>query len=514
VLIEMMYMYKVFEEMNLYESQNSKDDLINFQIYVYAVTLCIVEAFFCLDLFLTDSLKKLLPENVFLPLSFIVLVLVFFHFVLTFGFKQSKLYLKSCSIFLSVLLIFSFNYSTNLAKSFNKGLEIISSDQEETTIVSLLVKKDAPYENIDDLVGKHVGIRYLLDGENNVAALNDIHEKLGSPLIKLEYDDFDSMVRSLISGETESLLINDAYFSIISDRFEDFFDQTRVVYQFKSSETLTNVAFDTNFTTESYNILLSGVDESGTLSDVNLVATVNPKSKKILLTTIPRDTYVAMFGDPEKMDKLTHAGIYGIEASISTIQNLLGIELTYYVKVNFMSLVNIIDALGGIVVNSDMTFSSRWSTNRNILYHFEEGPIELDGQSALAFSRERKSLIEGDRARGRHQQEVIKGILNKMMSPSIITNIHSVLDAISANVNTNIRPEQITSLIQMQFTDMAKWEIDSYIISGDDDYQRTYSYGSSQLFVLKPHQHSLLKAREQIEELLGIVPSITATVGK
>lgn len=261
---------------------------------------------------------------------------------------------------------------------------------------------------------------------------------------------------------------------------------------------------------ESFIIYLSGLDTRNTgqiaekgLSDVNMVIAVNPETNKIIMVNIPRDYYVPLEGDSNKMDKLTHAGNYGVSCSISTLENLFDITCNYYVKVNFKSVVDIVDALGGVTVDSDFSFSSTHSLSGKT-YSFKVGENRLTGDAALAFARERYSFSNGDRQRGIHQQKVIRAIFDKAISPSMLNpaKIGNVLEAITNNTKTNISSNEISKLIRMQLNDMPSWDIQTISVDGTGAARPTYSAGSQKLSVMIPNQETVDAAKLQIKAVL------------
>ncbi len=288
---------------------------------------------------------------------------------------------------------------------------------------------------------------------------------------------------------------------------------------------ISNLPFDSDavntqkadVTNQPFLIYLSGLDTRGSseiqdkgLSDVNMVVAVNPNTKKILLVNIPRDYYVGLEGNSSKLDKLTHAGNYGINCSMSTLEALFGIKFNYYVKVNFKSVVDIVDALGGITVQSDFNFKSRHSFSGNY-YSFKKGENNLMGDAALAFARERKSFSNGDRQRGIHQQKVISAVFDKVISPSMLnpSKINSVLKAITSNMKTNVSSSEISSLVQMQLGDMASWDIQTFSVDGTGASRTTYSAGSQKLSVMIPKMETVEEAKLKIQAIFD--PSLVAT---
>ena len=240
---------------------------------------------------------------------------------------------------------------------------------------------------------------------------------------------------------------------------------------------------------------MSGMDtyneiSSADRSDVNIIAVVNPQSHQILLVTTPRDYYVTIPNiSGRQRDKLAHAGIYGIDASMATLEQLYEMDIQFFGRVNFTSLINIVDALGGLEVVSDEEFDTGWESGAEI--HVNEGSNYLDGTSALAFCRERHALADGDNARGRHQQAVITAMIKKMMSPAMLRGATEIIDSVSDGVDTNFSMEQIQSLIKTQLRKNPEWHIYSVAAEGYGDKQTCYSSGNTPLYVTIPNEQSV-----------------------
>ncbi|MBO4653098.1 MAG: LCP family protein [Lachnospiraceae bacterium] len=259
-----------------------------------------------------------------------------------------------------------------------------------------------------------------------------------------------------------------------------------------------------DLTKESFVIYISGIDRYGDVSvrsrsDVNLIMAVNPKTKKISIVTTPRDAYVHIPGvTSSQKDKLTHAGLYGVDYSMATLENLYGIEIDFYIRLNFSSMIKLIDMIGGVDAESFYEY-----TTINGAYHFPKGWVHLDGTTALVFARERKGVSGGDSARAKHQMEIIKGIIRKLSSASILSNYQSLLDGFSSCTQTDITLSQFVSLATMQLGDGAKWSLDSYSTSGDSSYQYCYSYKGKKLWVSLLKQDSIKKAADLIKKTLN-----------
>ncbi|MBQ6847842.1 MAG: LCP family protein [Clostridia bacterium] len=248
----------------------------------------------------------------------------------------------------------------------------------------------------------------------------------------------------------------------------------------------------------------SEINESGR-SDVNMVVAINPQQKRVLMVSTPRDYYVPLYGDKNKMDKLTHAGSYGIECSMETLEKLYDIKFNYYAKLNFKSVVDIVDAVGGVTVNSEYNFSSGHSYTGK-MYFFKKGENFLDGDKALAFARERKSFKNGDRQRGIHQQVLIKAVVEKAISPSMLipSNIENMLKAISNNTKTNFSEKEIKKLISYQMSTMSEeWTFDSISVDGKNGNNYTYSYPNQLLYVMIPDTDTVEKAKLALDAVIN-----------
>ncbi len=251
---------------------------------------------------------------------------------------------------------------------------------------------------------------------------------------------------------------------------------------------------------EPFAVYISGLDTYGAItttsrSDVNILAVINPKSHTILFVNTPRDYYVQLHGTTGVKDKLTHAGLYGIDQSQKTLEDLYGIPINYNVKINFTSLEKIVDTLGGIEVESEYNFSSGG-------YSFVQGMNQLNGKQALAFSRERYSFEGGDRTRGQNQMRVLTALVQKLSKPSVVVNYQQILQALSGVFQTNMPTSDLTSLVRRQLDSLATWQVTSMSVDGTGASLPTYSAGSQRLYVMIPDETSLNSAKNKINSVL------------
>ncbi len=269
-------------------------------------------------------------------------------------------------------------------------------------------------------------------------------------------------------------------------------------------------------TKEPFVVYLSGVDTRGELtekarSDVNILAVVNPQTKQVALINTPRDYYVDLAGTNSK-DKLTHAGLYGVETSMATLGNLYGITVDHYVRINFAGFMSIVDALGGVDVYSDYAFTSVGSPGYYDPTTFVEGWNHLNGQAALAFARERHAFASGDIQRGINQMKVIDAMLNKIKSPALLMGFSKIMDAAADCFVTNFSQDQISALVRMQLSDLADWDIQSYTVTGSSATStQCYSAKGQKLYVMKPDNAAVAKAKEMIAAVLGGEGTVSST---
>ena len=261
-------------------------------------------------------------------------------------------------------------------------------------------------------------------------------------------------------------------------------------------------------TKEPFVVYLSGVDTRGDLtekarSDVNIIAAVNPETKQVVLINTPRDYYVDLAGTNSK-DKLTHAGLYGVQTSMDTLGNLYGVDVQHYIRINFAGFINIVDALGGVDVYSDQAFTSVGSPGYYDPTTFAEGWNHLDGKSALAFARERHAFASGDIQRGINQMKVIDAMMNKIKSPTVLMSFSKLMDAVSDCFVTSLSQEQISALVRMQLASLSDWDIQSYAVTGTSGKSsQCYSAKGQSLYVMKPDENSVNQAKELIASVLG-----------
>lgn len=463
--------------------------------FIYKIFACILSL---ITLILIGSIIYLNILSLPLLILLIIFILIFSSISILLMLKSRKkktgFGITLILIILFSILIFYINKTTGLLTNLNLNYK--------TYNYSVVVLKDSSYKKLKDINGLNLG--YYDDGTPETEKAKDkVLKKV--ELTPADYEDSHTLANSLLDKDVEAILIEDSYLDILDESIEyegkTFKECIRKIYSFVIVTNTNDIAKDINVTKEPFNIYVSGIDTYGEISsvsrsDVNMIISVNPSTRQILLTSIPRDYYVQLHGKSGYKDKLTHAGLYGIDMSIQTLEDLLDIEINYYVKVNFSSVINIIDAIGGITVYSDYTFTSIDN------YNYTKGYNNVNGEQALSFARERKSFATGDRQRVKNQQAVFKAVFDKCTSKAIITKYSKLLDSLHGSFVTNMPTSRLTSLIRLQLSKNYNWNIVTNSLEGSDGSNYTYSAPSQKVYVMVPKEESVLYAQELINKVL------------
>ena len=386
-----------------------------------------------------------------------------------------------------------------LATVINIG--VYMAMRQTTSFMSGIQQASVSYVEYSVIAKKHSGTS--LDSAATCGVIET--EKRYSDVIKAlatktdatpsNYKNLTSMFESLVTNQDIQIAaLRSASLSLVKDNNPDFYQSIEVIGTFMVKEQ--HSAAPTADVAKPFAIYISGIDTYGDIgsasrSDVNILAAVNPDRRSILLVNTPRDYYVQLHGTTGIRDKLTHAGVYGIDMSRQTIQDLYGVEVPYYIRLNFSSLIKIVDTIGPISVYSDYDFKS-----------YKKGYNTLNSTQALEFSRERYSFEAGDRERGRNQQRVIEAIIAKLSEPSNIVHYNSLLGTLQGSVQTNISEASLTTLANKQLDDMKRWQVTSIDVDGTGATSPTYSMGSMPLYVMIPSQQTVDTAKQQITDTL------------
>ncbi len=401
-------------------------------------------------------------------------------------------------------------YYVKTAQSTLKKLQDTSG--KETTCVYVMNESDI--QSIDQLQGKTVGYLDSIKPQGTQGVLDMLKSKNIDIMARPETSSM-TMVTDLKNGTIQAMIMDRGYLSSVADLQgqENLENEVRSIYDYAYDANSKNQATRVTNQNDTFNILISGIDtRSGALdyssrSDVNLIATVNPKTHVIMLISIPRDYYVPIVdgdGNVGASDKLTHSGLGGIESTEKTLEHLLGIEINYNVKVNFSSLINMVDVVGGIDVNNPQPFTASSSGET-----FSQGNIHLDGDQALTYVRERYAFANGDRERGMNQMRVLTALIQKVISPSVISNYGEIMNVISSSAQTNMPSEDMMKLVKKQLEDGQSWKIYTYSLDGTTgpNYSPALGENASMMY---PDEGTVFNAKADINAVeTGVTPIYT-----
>ena len=398
----------------------------------------------------------------------------------------------------------------------------ITKAMEDTTEVSVYVYDADQAQTISDAAQYTFGILEKLDTENTQKALKEIEENLGASVETVAYPGVAELADAMIDNSVQAIILNESYLDMIAELSDlqteqgadteteepkDVHDYAAFVKSLRKISGYSVVtedgtqADDTSFYDNgTFVMYISGIDTYGSTSkrsrsDVNILAVVNTNTKKILLVSTPRDYYVPLSISNGAKDKLTHAGIYGIQCSQDTLGMLYGIDVDYYFRLNFSGFQKIIDALGGITVNSDYTFDVD-------SFHYVKGDNYLNGEQALVFARERHAFATGDRQRGEDQMKVIKAVFNKATSSAVLANYTDLLASLEGTFETSMSYNTLAKLVRQQLEQGTGWDIETYSVNGSGQSSYTYSTSKTKVYVMIPDQSTVDTAKEKIQAVL------------
>lgn len=470
---------------------------------------------------------NLLPAKLIVLVSLVMIILCLIV-LLIFHFKAKKFLPRILAGFVALCMCVGLAYGNYFIYKTDDTFDVVTSlADSKATMTSIVVLKSSSIKKEKDLKGKTIGTILDMDKVATKRMLKD----LDSDNIKYktkDYSTLDDMMEAFYAGEVDAICLNEKYRDILheSEAYFNFQTDSRVVHQnvhYTKVEKNDNPSDPVNdISKDAFTILVSGNDSYGTLqdsntrSDANLLLTVNPKTGTILMTSIPRDYYVELVcpeDDPElacpegSSDKLTHSGLMGVKSTEETIEKALGIKINYNVRINFSSVVNLVDALDGI----DLDIKK--GEEVDIFYVNSQpglsvGKHHVDGETALAFARERHAYLDGDNQRVRNQQKVFKAIFKRIVSPKMITNYGKFMDALAVAFDTNLSGDEISNFFKYELNNMPDWKIESYAIVAEPDYQFCYQ---SQSYASVVQQNDIMNevARKKIEAVLNGKSSTT-----
>lgn len=413
--------------------------------------------------------------------------------------------LKKSRVLTTVLLVV-FSIIAAVSLFAFKSLVDVAHNMNETASyseieMSVVVPSNSSVNDVSDLTS--VQAPTDADGSNINELLSHIKSEKGVDLATEKVDSYQAAYENLVNGSSKAMVFNSAYSSLLEMSYENFQSNLKTIYSYKIKTSIKDEAkaHDSNV----FNIYISGIDTYGSIStvsrsDVNLILTVNMNTHKILMTETPRDAYVKIpDGGADQYDKLTHAGIYGVETSEKTLENLYGITIDYYARLNFDSFLKLIDALGGITVYNSQAFTSLHGN-----YEFPVGNVTLDSDKALGFVRERYSLEHGDYDRGNNQMKVIQAILNKLTSLNSVSNYSTIISNVQDSIQTDMKLDTMMKLVNTQLDSGKKFTVTSQEVTGTGSTGELTSYAmpSSSLYMIKLDDASVAKASQAIKDVM------------
>ena len=418
--------------------------------------------------------------------------------------KKKAIFSKILSIVFSAVLILLSFY---LFKTENAVSSISTTDNVKVDKIVVAVLKDDPAQTINDTIDYVYGVQYALKGEEIKEAIAAIEENLGAELHKKELETLQDQIKELYAGEVQAVILNEAYLEMMDEEIAEVSEGIRIIYTYEVKREVQTVPETEKLEMKSdgFIVYVSGIDVYGPIktnsrSDVNILVVANPSTHKILLVTTPRDYYIPFPGvTGGQRDKLTHAGIYGVDVSMAALGQLYDINPDFYARVNFTSLIKVVDALGGVKVYSEYPFKEVIDGEE---MYVSKGWNYFNGKQALAFCRERKQLAEGDYQRGKNQEAVLKAIIEKLLSPAVLTGAADLLDSVKGNVETNMSMDQIQELIKGQLNDPQPWSIEMMAAYGSGDMDYCYSMPRTKLYVSWPVESSVNQIKNAINEIM------------
>lgn len=480
-----------------------------------SIVMIVLMAFFTYQLIKMD----ILPQNLFIPVI-LIFVLISLILILWINLMAHGVVSKVFAMIFVLLYTVSMGIGNFYVYKTDGFMQKVTDHKigDVKNTVSIIVMDDSNIKDLSSLKGKKVGRLNNVDKVGTNKLLKSVKKKKGSNYFKTKkFDGALSEVEALYNGEIDAMILNESYRGNVTsvEEYEHFSTETRVVYSTSYYTTKKNDSLVvSDITKNPFTILISGNDTTGDVSelsrsDVNMLVTINPKTSTILLTSMSRDTYVETVCDadgdtacPEgQMDKITHTGIYGLNTTRQTVEKFYDLKVNYSFRVNFTSVIDVVDALDGIDLNVEEGEQCDlfWA---NMKPGLPVGLHHVDGETALAFARERKAYVDGDYQRVRNQQKVLQAIINRAISSSVLVNYTSFINSLESAFETNMTYDEITDLIKYELQAKPDWKFETYQISGLGDELMCASLGQA-ASVQVPDLNTVRIAREKIEAVMN-----------
>lgn len=456
---------------------------------------------------------NILPIKILIPAVAVMLILWIVTSALLLSRRKQTKYWVGAAIgaIMTVIMIAGTYY---LSKTYGL-LKNITNTDSGTSQIGIYVAADDSAQALSEMKDYTFGMLTFIDGENATSAIADINKTLDTEVKTADYSGFTEIIDDLLARKINAIILNTELIDTIKE-IEGYEDVESKIREITQIEIKNNSKPDNAKPAEEvygdgvFAVYISGVDTRAdripqkSRSDVNIIAVINTNTKQVLLLSTPRDYYVPLSISHGVCDKLTHAGNFGVDVCMDTLEMLYDTEINYYFRVNFSGFKKIIDSLGGVDVYSDYDFNSSLAPKAvGRSYHYNKGINHLEGEAALFFARERYSFGDGDRQRGKNQMAVIKAVANKAMSPDILTRYTSLLGAMSGSFETSIPYDLITLLVRDQLNSGGDWNIVNYSVTGAGAKRITYSISTMNVYVMIPDQATVNTAKELIDQVVN-----------
>lgn len=409
---------------------------------------------------------------------------------------------RTLGFVLSAVIILSSIFGTGYILRAKSAINSVTKKSDIVATLGVYVMADDAAEDIKDAADYTFGYLGTYSQDRNDYAIEEINKKASTTITAQKEENIYTLANALYSGSDKAIILDEAFVSVLTEvdesaeegadsTYVNFETDTKLLYEINIYDNEEETSSDKDVTKDTFVVYISGSDTRNTSlttsrSDVNILAEINPTTHEVLLLNTPRDYYVPNPAGGGTNDKLTHCGIYGIENSMEALSQLYDVDVDYYVQINFNGFKNLIDAIGGITVESEYTFSSYIYGGT---YHYTKGSNTLNGASALAFARERYEVPGGDETRGKHQMAVIKAVIDKVSSSTtILSNYSDIMNSLEGMFVTSLSGEEISSLVKLQLNDTPSWNIHSFAVSGSGGKSTTYSMPTQKSYVMYPNE--------------------------
>lgn len=436
--------------------------------------------------------------NKFLPWPIeVVIILTAAIGVLLIAFDRIPKWVQIVGVVLMLIGSLGLFYSQSALERALKHVDV------EKSLISFVVMKDSPIEDLKKGGSYRYGSSLLLDEELKQHAIDEVLDKLKFSIVPDEFNMDSDLYLALKNDQIDVMMIDNSLSSFVEEDYPEFWLEVKVVYEVSKEYERVDVKTETDFKKDPFVIYLSGIDTEGPLSfrsrsDVNILMYVNPNTQQILQVTLPRDLYVPIACQNNVKDKLTHTGVYGINCSINTIEQFMGHEIDLFARVNFTSFMNIVRVIGPIDVFSQYSFYPSALPE----YYVSKGMNKMNAEQALAFSRERKQLPSGDITRGLNQQEVIKGIIKKLVSPSALLNIEGIIKQVSKSVDTNASSDDLLDIVNRQIKENIDWKFTSMSMVGNGAMLPGVQNPEQHIYYMLVDQEVYKEVQQEIEKVM------------